>query len=142
MPKQIADAKAVKFSGYIISNDGETIVFEVTQEDGNVGHIAVSWLHLSMVVQLIERAAEKASEIRRTIGKSDHLDVTAQVVSGFQVTKFPDHNLKVLSLLSPTGLRWEFAIPTDTLDQRKRPLHLAIAEELVLDETEIRQRPN
>ena len=144
--KEIADVKPVTFEQFSISDDGEMLIFEVHDKSGNVGHIGINWLHLSVMVQLIGRAAEKASEARHSMGKSDFFEgpssITAQIVSGFQVSEFPEEKLKLLSLVSPTGFRCDFAIPTGMLDQRKRPLHLAIAEELVLDETETRQRPN
>ena len=76
MPKKetIVDVKSVTFQKFSISEDGEKIVFEVHDQPGNIGHIAVDWLHLSLVVQLCGRAAEKGSEIRRSLGKSDDFD--------------------------------------------------------------------
>ncbi len=115
-------------------------------KSGNVGHIAVDWLNLSPLVQLIGRAAEKASEIRRSLGKSDDFDgssdLSAQIVSTFQVSEFPEQKLKVLSLQSPIGFRCDFAIPTDAVDQLGRSLPRAIAEELLEDMSETRQKPN
>ena len=150
MPKQpnykIEDVKSVTFERYMISDDGEKIVFEVRDKPGNVGHIAVDWIKLSLIVQLIGRAAEKASEVRRSLGKSDDFDglseLSVQIVSTFQVSEYPEKKLKVLSFQSPTGFRCDFAIPTETTDQRGRRFPRAIAEELLEDTSKIRQRPN
>ncbi len=149
MPKQptykIENVKSVTFESFAISDDGEQIVFEVRDKSSNAGHIAVDWLKLSLVVQLFGRAAENASEVRGSLGKSDDFDgssVSAQTVSGFQVSEYPAKNLKLLSLQSPVGFRCDFAIPTDTVDQRGRSLPRAIAEELLRDANEIQQKPH
>jgi hypothetical protein len=150
MPKPesraIADVKPVTFQRFDISTDGETIVFELRQTGGGVGHIGIKWLDLSLAVQLIGQAAEKSSEVRRSLGKSDNFDgrgeLTAQLVSTFQVSEYSDQKLKVLSLHSPIGFRCDFAIPTDAVDQRGRPYPRAIAEELLSDTTHGLQRPH
>lgn len=149
MPRQRSDkidnVKPVTFERYMISNDGETIIFELHDKSGNVAHIAVDWLNLCLVVQLIGRAGEKASQVRSSLGKSDDFDgasgLSAQLVSRFQVSEYPEEKLKVLSLHS-AGLRCEFAIPTDKVDQRGRLFHHAIAEELLSEESKTRQRPH
>ncbi len=133
--QNITDVKPVTFETFHISEDGEKVVFEVRDKAGNSGHIAIDWLKLSTMVQLIGRAAEKASEVRRAIGKQDLFDgslpVDVQLVSKFQVSEFPAEKLKLLSLHSPTGFRCDFAIPTETHDELGRPFHRALAEELL-----------
>ena len=69
-------------------------------------------------------------------------ELTAQLVSTFQVSEFPEQKLKILSLKSPAGFRCDFAIPTDALDQRGRLYPRAIAEELLSDMSEIEQKPH
>ena len=150
MPKQarykIDNVKPVTFERFAISDDGEKIIFEVRDKSGNVGHISVDWLKLSLIVQMIGQAAKKAMEVRRSLGKSDDFDgstgLDAQLVSRFQVSEYPDQKLKILSLHSPTGFRCDFAIPTETVDQRGRRFPRAIAEELLEDVSETRQKPH
>ena len=143
---EIENVKSVTFDHFVISDDGENIVFAVRDRPGNVGHIAVDWLHLSIVVQLFDQAAKKASEVRQSLGKSDKFDgskkIIAQIVSTFQVSEIPDKHLKILTLRSPTGFRCDFAIPTNEVDQLGRSYPRAIAEELLADESEIRRKPN
>ncbi len=150
MPKQtkykIDNVKPVTFKRFIISDDGEKIIFEVHDKADKVGHIAVDWLDLGFTDQLIGRAAEAGAKARRALGKSDIFDgssdLTAQLVSMFQVSEFPDQKLKILSLQSPIGFRCDFAIPTDAVDQRGRLYPRAIAEELLADMNEIQQKPH
>ena len=150
MPRQashrIEDVKPVTFERFMISDDGEKIIFEVHDKSGNAGHIAVDWLNLSITVQMIRRAAEKASEVRQSLGKSDDFDgsseLIAQIVSGFQVSEIPEENLKILTLKSTTGFRCDFAISTEMVDQRGRSFPRAIAEELLEDASKTRQRPH
>jgi len=143
---EISDVKLITFERFLIQDDGERIIFEIKDRHGTVGHIAVDWLNLGLTVQLIGRAAEAGAEARRALDKSDMFDgssdLTPQLVSTFQVSEFPDQNLKVLSLQSPTGFRCDFAIPTDTVDQRGRLYPRAIAEELLADMNDIQQKPN
>lgn len=143
---QIPDVKAITFEGFNISTDGELLIFTLKDASGNKGHIAINWLSLTTTTQLINRAAEKAAETRASLGKSDSFypgrEMTAQLVSTFQVSEFPSHNLKVLSLQSPVGFRCDFAIPTNTKDQLGRPYPRAIAEELLRDSSKERQKPN
>lgn len=150
MPQQqspeIKDVKPVTFESFKISADGEQVIFELCDKSGNTAYIAVEWLKLGLTVQLIGRAAEKALEARRSLGKSDLFDgsgeLTPQLVSTFQVSEFPDQNIKLLSLHSPTGLRCDFAIPTDVTDQRGRHYPRAIAEELLADMNKSQQKPH
>ena len=117
----IPDVKAITFERFIVSTDGEQLVFMVRDRLGAQGHIAINWLALSNTVQMIHRAAEKGAEVRSALGKSDNFypgpNLTAQIVSTFQVSEYPDEKLKILSLQSPTGFRADFAIRTDTPDQ-------------------------
>ena len=140
------NVKPVTFERFLISGDGEQIVFEVHDRSGNIGHIAVDWLRLSPTMHLFIRAAEEAAKVRQKLGKSDDFDasagVTAQLVSAFQVSEFPDEKLKVLTLQSSAGFRCDFAVPTETLDQRGRRFPRAIAEELLQDSDELRERPH
>ena len=142
---KLDDVKPVTFERFLISDDGEKIVFEVRDKKNNTGHISVDWLGLSRAMHLFIKAAEDASKVRRTLGKSDDFDgsagLTAQIVSGFQVSEIPEEKLKILTLQTATGFRCDFAIPTETLDQLGRRLPRAIAEELLEDSSELRQRP-
>ena len=150
MPKKpkykISDVKPVTFERFFVQDDGERIIFEIRDKNGVTGHIAVDWRNLGLTAQLIGRAAEKGAEIRRTLDKSDIFDgseaLTAQLVSTFQVSEFPEQKLKILSLQSPAGFRCDFAIPTDALDQRGRLYPRAIAEELLADMSEIEKTPH
>lgn len=145
-PYKISDVKPVTFEKFHVSDDGELVIFEIHDKAGNLGHIGVQWLQLSNLVQLIGRAAEKASEARRATGKEDWFDgslpVDAQLVSAFQVSESPTKKLKLLSLHSPVGFRCDFAIPTDIQDERGRPFHRAIAEELLSEESSTPQPPH
>ena len=144
--EQVPDVKPISFERFNPSTDGELIVFEVRDKAGNKAHIAVDWLALTTTVQLFGRAAEAAAKVRKSLGKSDDYTpapgLSAQVVSTFQVSEYPDHDLKVLSLQSPVGFRCDFAIPTKMTDQFGRSLPRAIAEELLRDSTKERQQPN
>ena len=144
--RTIPNVKPVTFRRFAVSDDGEMIVFEVDDRKGSKGHIGISWLSLSETVQLIGRGAEAAAEARRRLGKSDDFpglgDLTAQLVSTFQVSELPTKNLKILSLQSPVGFRSDFAIPTNTKDQRGRPFPQAIAEELLHDASKDRSKPH
>jgi hypothetical protein len=143
-PRQFHDVKAISFEGYDVSSDGELVIFTVRDKAGTSGHIAVDWLALTTTIQLIGRGAERAAQARKQLGKSDDFTpvggITAQVVSSFQVSEYPN-GLKILSLQSPTGFRCDFAIP-NTSDQLGRTMSRAIAEELLKDSTQERQRPN
>lgn len=144
MPKTdaIQDVKPVTFEKFMISEDGEQVVFEIRDRSGQSGHIAINWLNLAITVQLFGRAAEKASERRGSLGKSDLFDgsaITPQLVSTFQVSAYPTRNLKILSLHSPVGFRCDFAIPTNTVDQLGRAFPRAIAEELLQSTNETPQ---
>ena len=145
-PLQVHDVKPVTFEGHMVSSDGEQLVFILRDKIGNVGHIAVDWRNLGLTVQLIGRAAEAGARARQKLGKSDVFDgsgeLTAQIVSTFQVSEIPERHLMILSLQSPTGFRSDFAIPTNTVDQRGRPYPRAIVEELLADLTQERHRPN
>jgi hypothetical protein len=146
MTDQISDVKPITFERFDISADGELLIFEVCDKRGNKGHIAIDWLKLGITVQLLCRAAERGADARRTLGKSDDFmpkgDLTAQLVSGFQVSEYPDKKLKILSLQSPVGFRCDFAISTEMVDQRGRSLPRAIAEELLEDRSEAQRRPH
>ena len=146
---ELKDVNPVTFIRHMITDDGEKIVFEILDKAGATGHIAVDWLSLSLVVQLITRAAEEGAEIRKALGKPGDYhgssDLTYQLVDTFQVSEVDDRKLgkaKILSLYSPTGFRCDFAIPFEMFDRLGRPFPRAIAEELLADESEIRRRPN
>ena len=146
MTYDLADVKAVTFDRCMVSDDGELLIFEVRDKRGNKGHIAVDWLKLGLTAQLLRNAAEKGAERRKSLGKSDDFvpreDLKAQLVTGFQVSEYPNEKLKVLTLQSPTGLRSDFAISTDMVDQRGRSMPRAIAEELLADQHQEKLRPN
>lgn len=150
MPKkparELKNVKPITFERFMISDDGESVIFELHDKSGNVGHITVKWLNLSIVAQMLGQVAEKAASVRNSLGKTDDFDgssrLTAQLVSRFQVSELPDNNLKILSLQSPVGFRCDFAIPTDTVDQRGRSYPRAIAEELLAEAIENTQKPN
>jgi hypothetical protein len=144
--QKIQDVKALSFQRFVISADGELLVFEVHDKAGNKANIAIDWLSLTTTVQLFGRAAEAAAKARKTLGKSDDYKpapgLSAQVVSTFQVSEFPANDMKLLSLQSPVGFRCDFAISTKTTDQLGRSLPRAIAEELLRDSTKDREQPN
>lgn len=144
--QEIPNVKPVTFESYLISADGEQVIFEVKDRAGNKGHIALDWLKLSQTVQLIGRGAEEAASIRQKLGKADYLTdasgLSFQIVAGFQVSDYPALNAKLLSLQSPTGFRADFAIPTDNTDQLGRALPRALAEELLRDAPSEKQRLN
>lgn len=148
MPKAafaIPDVKPVKIENSIVSVDGELLVLVVKDKRGNTGHIALDWLDIGISCQLIARGAEKAAARRRELKKSDDFiggPIKAQLVKTFQVSDFPDQKLKVLSLQSLTGLRCDFAIRTDMVDQRGRSYPHAIAEELIGDTTHGLSQPH
>ena len=142
---EISDVKSVTFERFYISADAESMIFEVRSPAGTVGHISIEWSNLMTTKQLMERAAEKCAEARKTLGKSNLYEgkgLTAQLVSGFQVSEIPANHLKVLSLQSPVGFRCDFAIPTNKPDQRGRSMDRAIAEELLLDQNAEARRPH
>jgi hypothetical protein len=133
----LKDVKPITFEHFVISADGDQVVIQVKDKAGGIGHIALNWLHLGIASQLIIRAAEDASKVRRLLGKDDIFTggpgLSAQLVSTFQVSEYPDQKLKVLSLQNPVGFRCDFAIRTDMVDQRGRSMPRAIAEELLAD---------
>lgn len=140
------NVKPITFENYLVSEDGEQVVFELHQKSGGIGHISVNWQHLSLVIQVITRAAEAAAKTRLALGKNDNFDgrssLQAQLVSGFQVSEFPEEGLKVLSLQSPVGFRCDFAIPSEAVDQLGRSLAQGIAAELLTEPLECQHRPN
>jgi hypothetical protein len=146
MANQIDDVKPVTFERFDVSADGELLIFQVRDKRGNNGHIAIDWLTLGLTSQFLSQAAEKGAQVRQSLGKSDDFtpksDLKAQLVSGFQVSEYPDQKLKILTLQSPVGFRFDFAISTEVSDQRGRSMPRAIAEELLHDAGTGRQRPN
>ena len=135
--KQIRDVKPLTFKNSTISLDDEQLIFQVTDRAGKEAHISIDWSALGRTWALFQQAAEKAAAARKKLGKSDvhqgDREIEAQVVRSFQVNNYVDQKIKLLSLHSPSGLRFDFAVPTNKHDQLRRPLHKAVAEELARD---------
>ncbi len=74
---KLHDVKPVTFQRFLISDDGEQVVFEVRYKSNNACNLAVGWLGLSLTMHLFLQASEEAAKVRRTLGKSDDLDATA-----------------------------------------------------------------
>lgn len=146
MEVPIPNVKNITFERFFPAADGESIIFEVKDARGTVAHISIAWAHLATALQVIDRASEKTAERRKDLGKANEWDgiekIQAQIVKTFQVSEVTDQKLKILSLQSPTGLRCDFAIPMSSADQRGRPMHRAIAEELTADLAAEARRPN
>lgn len=135
-PHVFQDVKAVTFESCFTSEDGELVIFAVRDRNGTKGTIALDWRDLGITCQLIARGTELATKRRRELKKSDRFtgeQISPQLVDGFQVSELPDQKLKVLTLQSVAGLRCDFAIPMNKIDQRGRSLPRAIAEELLSD---------
>ncbi len=141
---RISDVKPVTIENSAVSADGEGIIFTVKDPRGGTGHIMISWSHLPLALQVMTRGAEKCAEVRKTLGKSNHLDASVrafQLVQTVQVSDIDKPPLKILSLQNPAGLRCDFAIPTNTVDQLGRSIPRAIAEELLRDDAAERKKP-
>ena len=69
---------------------------------------------------------------RLALGKSDDFTGvgSVQIVAKFVVNDVADKNMRVLSFVSPSGLRSDFAISLDQKDQSGRPLPQALAAAL------------
>jgi hypothetical protein len=133
-PISIANVKPVTFERFFIAVDGESMIFQVKDAEGNIGHISIEWDHLGTANQVFDRAAEKCGERRGQLGKTNLFsgkERAARRLQTFHVSEFPDQNLMVLSLQDSSGLRCDFAFETNTQDQLGRPLRKAIAEELL-----------
>lgn len=126
----------------VLSKAGRSM--KVVDPRGGTGHIMISWSHLPLALQVMTRGAEKCAEVRKTLGKSNHLDASVrafQLVQTVQVSDIDKPPLKILSLQNPAGLRCDFAIPTNTVDQLGRSIPRAIAEELLRDDAAERKKP-
>lgn len=120
----------------MVSEDGDRLVFELVDPNGKTAHIMIAREHAGTVAQLVARAADQAAKMRAQLGKSEfHAGeaVTAQLVTGFQVSWYPDKQMKVLTLKSPPAFQFDFAVPTGVRDQANRPMHKGIAAELAND---------
>jgi hypothetical protein len=140
-----ANVTPITFENSSTSTDGEGMIFTVNDRAGNASHIVIEWAHVGVALQVIQRAAENCAAHRKMLNKSNDFDPrvtrTFHLVRSFQVSDCAEPPLKILSLQNPIGFRFDFAIPTNTQDQRGRSIHRAIAEELVRDQMAERKQP-
>lgn len=131
-PPQTGQAYQVAFRGFAVSDDGEHAVFAIVDPLNATRHLAVHWKDLSMMAHLLNQAGVAAAERRLALGKSDEFAGvgSAQIVSKFAVNDIPERNVRVLSFLSPSGLRADFALSRDQKDQNGNSFLQSIADAL------------
>jgi hypothetical protein len=130
-PKNVA-VFPLTFRRAAANEDGQTVYFEVLDGSGKPAVIQVQWENLSALAHMLNQAGVDAAEKRKAAGGSDEFTGvgTAQIVAGFRISNLPERKLKILSLMSPSGLRSDFALGVEAHDGRGRTLPAAIAEGL------------
>ncbi len=131
-PPSDSQAYLVAFRHYEITEDGEHVVFQVVDPQGVTGHIALPWRELGALAHLLNQAGVDIAQRRLALDKDDDFTGVgaAQLVAKFLVNDVPERNARIVSLVSPTGLRSDFAISHEQKDQHGRPLLHAMASAL------------
>ncbi len=118
-----------------VSEDGEIVILTGKDKAGNQASIGIDWSAVPEVIDLMRRATSKLMIRREQLGKDSFMDLSKSIkpfiVSGFQGGHVPDKNHRLLSLQTRDGGRFDFAIPLDMTDQRRRSLVQGIADELL-----------
>ena len=120
------------FTRAAASDDGETVLFDVLDAERKPARLQVPWQNLSQLAHMLNQAGVEAAEARKARGASNEFQGVgmAQIVKGFRISNLPERKLKIVSLFSPTGLRADFALSTDSRDEKGRSFPLALSEEL------------
>jgi hypothetical protein len=133
-----ADSKPIvvfplTFSRAAASDDGQTVFFEVLDNEQKPARLQVHWQNLSTLAHMLNQAGVDAAERRKAKGDSSEFQGVgmAQIVKGFRVATVPERKLKIVSLFSPSGLRADFALSLDSRDNQGRSFPQALSEELI-----------
>lgn len=121
------------FTRAAASEDGQTVFFEVLDNEQKPARLQVAWQNLSQLAHMLNQAGVDAAETRRAKGDASEFQGVgmAQIVKGFRVASVPERKLKIVSLFSPSGLRADYALSLDSRDNQGRNFPQALSEELV-----------
>lgn len=146
MPTIARDVKQIKFDGFQLSADGETIILTIVDPAGNQAFLGLDWHDAPGSLALIQQGAEAAKQVRAKLGKIDTLSETQTttffLVSGYEVGEHSNGALKILALHASNGLRFDFALSADMPDPRGtgKTLPQAIGELLIGEDKPRRPR--
>ncbi|MGE0151777.1 MAG: hypothetical protein AB7R90_04115 [Reyranellaceae bacterium] len=132
-PQESGRAHLVAFRNFAVTDDGEHAIFAIADHEGGTHHLAVHWKDLGMMAHILNQAGVVAAQRRLAQGKPDDFTGVgaAQIVSKFAVNDVPERNLRVLSFISPSGLRSDFALSPAQKDQNGNSFIGSIAAQLL-----------
>jgi hypothetical protein len=120
------------FQRAVAGDDGQSVFFSVLDRQNQPAWVQVPWRNLSQMAHMLNQAGVEAAEKRKAKGEPGEFTGvgSAQIVSGFRIANLPEQKVKLLSLISPSGLRADYALSADARGKDGRPILQALAEEL------------